>query len=116
MLALFATVKAWCFRARASRLNHEAWLLEHCASRRVSMEPYLVHLTGHTEMFARVQDSGVWFIHVLEGRMQFRYGDTLYELGAGDSLTYKASVAHGTEQVIEALVSYLCVHSDKRED
>lgn len=104
------------FSRKGGRLNHEAWLLGHCASRRVSMEPYLVRLTGRTELFPRVQDSGVWFIHVLEGRMEFRYGDTLYQLGAGDSLTYEASVPHGTEQVVEAPVSYLCVHSDKRED
>jgi len=104
------------FSRKGRRLDHDAWLLGHCASRRVSMEPYLVRLTERTEMFPRVQDSGVWFIHVLEGRIQFRYGDALYELAVGDSLTYEASVPHGTEQVLEAPVSYLCVHSDKRED
>ena len=103
------------FSRKGRRMNHQAWLLGHCASRRVSVEPYLVRLTAKGEMFPRVQDSGVWFIHVLEGRMLFRYGDSLYELGPGDSLTYESSVPHGTDKVLQAPVSFLCVHSDRRD-
>ena len=66
-------------------------------------------------MFPRAQDSGVWFIHVTRGRMQFRYGDALYEMGPGDSLTYDASAPHGTERLLDTPVSFICVHADRRE-
>ena len=44
----------------------------------------------------------------------FRYGDTLYRLGPGDSLTYDADAPHGTEKLLEVPVTFLCVHADSR--
>ena len=99
---------------RGRHIDHEFRLIGHSANRRVAFEPYLVRLTGGAEAFPRIQDSGVWFIHVLEGKLVFRYGDNLYRLGPGDSLTYDAESPHGTERLLEVPVTYLCIHADSR--
>ena len=65
----------------------------------MSFEPYLVRLTESAEVFPRKLESGVWFMHVLEGELVYRYGDNLYTLGPGDSLTYDADSPHGIETV-----------------
>ena len=96
-------------------VRHHFSLIGHSASPRVAVEPYLVRLDGDTEVFPRRQDTGVWFIHMLEGRLVFRYGDQLYRLNEGDSLTYDAEAPHGIDEVITKPVTFLCVHADRRE-
>ena len=100
---------------RGPKAGHEYWLLGHSANNRVSVEPYLVKLTKTTEVFPRAQNSGVWFMHLLEGRIEFRYGDNIYALGPGDSLTYDADAPNGVERLVELPVTYLCVHADRRD-
>jgi transcriptional regulator with XRE-family HTH domain len=100
---------------RGLKSGHEYWLLGHSANNRVSFEPYLVKLTKMTEVFPRAQNSGVWFMHMLEGRIEFRYGDNIYALGPGDSLTYDADAPNGVERLVELPVTYLCVHADRRD-
>lgn len=100
---------------RAPKAGHEYWLLGHSANNRVSFEPYLVKLTKKSEVFPRAQNSGVWFMHMLEGSIEFRYGDNVYLLRPGDSLTYDADAPNGVERLIDLPISYLCVHADRRD-
>lgn len=101
---------------RGPKAGHEYWLLGHSANNRVSLEPYLVKLTRKTEVFPRAQNSGVWFMHMLEGRIEFRYGDNIYVLSPGDSLTYDAAAPNGVERLVDLPVAYLCVHADRRDN
>jgi transcriptional regulator with XRE-family HTH domain len=95
--------------------GHDYWLIGHSANERVALEPYLVRLTAHESAYARKQETGVWFVHVLEGALVYGFGDRHYHLAAGDSLTYDAESPHGIEHVVELPVSFLCVHADRRE-
>lgn len=101
---------------KGRHVGHEFWLLGHTANNRVSVEPYLVRLMSSSEIFPRYQNSGVWFLHMLEGKMVFRYGDILYELSKGDSLMHDADGPHGPEELIEAPVTFILVHSDQRRN
>lgn len=101
---------------RGPKAGHEYWLLGHSANNRVSFEPYLVRLNKRAEVFPRAQNSGVWFMHMLEGRIEFRYGDNIYTLGPGDSLTYDADAPNGVESLVEVPATYLCVHADRRDN
>lgn len=100
---------------RHQAAGHDYKLIGHSANARVSFEPYMVHLTQASEIFPRKQEAGVWFIHMLAGRMVYRFGDNLYSLRAGDSLTYDADAPHGIERVEVFPATYLCAHADKRD-
>jgi transcriptional regulator with XRE-family HTH domain len=95
--------------------GHDYQLIGHSANARVSFEPYLVQLTEDGEVFPRKQESGVWFIHMLAGRLVYRFGDNLYAMSSGDSLTYDADAPHGIERVEEFPATYLCAHADRRD-
>jgi transcriptional regulator with XRE-family HTH domain len=100
---------------RGRSIDHDYRLIGHSANSRMALEPYLVRLTGETEVFPRTQETGVWFLHVLEGEMVYRYGDKLYPLTAGDSLTYDADAPHGIDEVRQPPVTFLCIHADRRD-
>ena len=100
---------------RHQTAGHEYRLVGHSANERVSFAPYMVQLTETTEVFPRKQETGVWFIHMLAGRLVYRFGDNLYPLGPGDSLTYDADAPHGIERVEEFPATYLCAHADRRD-
>jgi len=99
---------------KGRHVGHEFWLLGHTANNRVSVIPYLVTLTHDAEVFPRYQNTGVWFLHMLEGEMIFRYGDALYQLSKGDSLMHDADAPHGPERLIKTPATFILVHSDQR--
>ncbi|RYH43086.1 MAG: XRE family transcriptional regulator [Alcaligenaceae bacterium] len=84
-------------------------LLGHLLSGQMFVEPYLVQLDGDAQPYASFQHSGQKFIHLLAGRLQYRYGARLIELASGDSLLFDASAVHGVELILERPVSYLSV-------
>lgn len=100
---------------RVGESGHEYWLVGHSANERVALEPYLVRLTAPDEAYARKQETGVWFIHVLEGEVVYRFGEHRYRLAAGDSLTYDADAPHGIDHVPLLPATFLCVHADRRD-
>lgn len=95
-------------------VDHRFRLLGHASGRHVVLEPYEVVLTGNSEVFPRYQSSGIWFVHMLEGRMKFRCGSEDFLLSAGDSLTYDADIPNGPLELIDTPVRYLCVRADTK--
>ena len=80
------------------------------------MEPYLVTLSDASDVFPWFQHSGVEFLHVLEGEMDYRYGDQTYPLGPGDSLFFDAEAVHGPETLRKLPIRFLAIISyAKRE-
>ena len=49
------------------------------------------------------------FIYMLEGRIEYRHGQHTYVLAPGDSLTFRGSVPHGPEKLIELPIRFLAV-------
>lgn len=84
-------------------------LLGHLLSGQMFVEPYLVEIDGNAQPYASFQHPGQKFIHLLAGRLVYRYGPRLIELSAGDSLLFDASAVHGVEGIQERPVSYLSV-------
>lgn len=93
-------------------MDHKFRLLGHTSNSYVVVEPYEVVLTEKTEVYPRYQGSGVWFMHVLEGTMNFKCGSEYFLLSAGDSLTHDADTPHGPVELIDTPVRYLCVRAD----
>lgn len=66
-------------------------------------------LTDESEVFQRFQHPGTEFIHLLEGRFEYRHGKQLYPMGPGDSLTLKGDVPHGPERLIKLPIRMLSI-------
>jgi transcriptional regulator with XRE-family HTH domain len=94
---------------RGTKRGHTYHLLAAERGPRRSFEPFLVTLTDESEVFQRFQHPGTEFIHVLEGRLEYRHGKHTYALGPGDSLTFKADIPHGPERLIRLPIRMLSI-------
>ncbi len=92
---------------RGTRAGHLYHLLGHSVGHRTSVEPYLITLTEKSEVFPLFQHSGTEFIYVLEGRVIYRHGSQIYDMGPGDSLFFDSDVPHGPEELVALPVRML---------
>jgi len=94
-----------------TRAGHHYRLLGHIGSNDsgVVMEPYLITLTSESDRFPTFQHEGLEFLYMLEGTVEYRHGEKLYLLEAGDSLVFDADAPHGPERLIELPALYLSI-------
>ena len=84
-------------------------LLGHLLSGNLFVEPYLVTLLPEAEPYVTFQHPGIKFLHLLTGRVSYRYGCRVVKLAPADSLQFDATALHGIEAIEEGPVSYLSV-------
>lgn len=84
-------------------------LLGHLLSGNLFVEPYLVRLDEGARPYVSFQHPGLKFIYMVSGRVSYRYGAKLVDIGSGDALLFEASALHGIDVIHEQPVSYLCV-------
>jgi transcriptional regulator with XRE-family HTH domain len=89
--------------------GHGYELLGHPLSGNLFVEPYKVTLISSAKPCTSFQHTGVEFLHVLSGAMNYRYGDRTYALRQGDSLLFDASAMHGPESFEATPITYLSV-------
>ena len=96
-----------------TRANHQYKLLGHIGSNAsgVIVEPYLITLTDRSDLFPTFQHGGIEMIYMLEGRVTYRHGDSLFELAPGDTLFFDADAPHGPEELTDLPARYLAVIS-----
>lgn len=96
-----------------TRANHQYNLLGHIGANTsgVIVEPYLITLTDQSDVFPTFQHGGIEMIYMLEGVVDYRYGDTSYRLEPGDTLFFDADAPHGPENLAELPARYLSVIS-----
>ncbi|MFA9459542.1 helix-turn-helix domain-containing protein [Thiohalorhabdus sp. Cl-TMA] len=94
---------------RGTDKGHTYRLLAHRRGPRQNFEPFLVTLDDASEVFPTFSHPGTEFLHFLEGRMVYRVGNELFEVGPGDSLTFEGEVAHGPEALLEVPIRFLSV-------
>ena len=90
-------------------------LLGHQLSGNLFVEPYLVTLLPEAQPYVTFQHPGIKFLHLLNGRVAYRYGAKVVKLAPGDSLQFDATALHGIETIEEGPVSYLSVVFMMRE-
>lgn len=56
-----------------------------------------------------LQHPGVKFLYLLSGRLTYRYGARVVDLGAGDSLLFDGTILHGIEATDTQPAVYLSV-------
>lgn len=73
------------------------------------LEPLLVTLTEDSEVFPLFQHGGTELLYMLEGKMEYGYGDARYLLERGDTLQFVGEVTHGPRELIELPVRFLTI-------
>ena len=96
-----------------TRAGHQYNLLGHIGSNssNVIVEPYLITLTGESDVFATFQHDGIELLYMLEGEVEYRYGDNIFLLQPGDSLFFDADAPHGPENLVKLPARYLSIIS-----
>ena len=54
-------------------------------------------------------------IYVLEGEAIYRYGDRLFRIGTGDSLSFDAEQRYGVQEVLSPRIRFLSVQAERRK-
>ena len=96
-----------------TRANHQYNLLGHIGSNAsgVIVEPYLITLSDTSDVFPTFQHGGIETIYMLEGEVDYRHGDAVYNLRPGDTLFFDADAPHGPERLIKLPARYLSIIS-----
>lgn len=96
-----------------TRAGHQYNLLGHIGANDsgVIVEPYLITLSSTSDTFETFQHGGLETIYLLKGAVDYRHGDSVYELRAGDTLFFDADAPHGPETLVELPAVYLSVIS-----
>jgi transcriptional regulator with XRE-family HTH domain len=94
---------------RGTKRGHTYHLLAADRGPRRVFEPFLVTLTDKSEVFQRFEHPGTEFLHVLEGRIEYRHGKHTYMLGPGDSLTFRGEIPHGPERLVRLPIRMLSI-------
>lgn len=96
---------------RGTRAGHQYNLLGHIGSNSsgVIMEPYLITLSGESDVFPMFQHDGMEFLYMLEGEISYRHGQDIYQMQPGDSLFFDADAPHGPEVLTRLPARYLSI-------
>ena len=96
-----------------TRANHQYNLLGHIGtnSSGVIVEPYLITLSAESDRIPTFQHGGIETIYMLEGEVDYRHGDQVFALKAGDTLFFDADAPHGPEVLVKLPARYLSVIS-----
>jgi transcriptional regulator with XRE-family HTH domain len=93
---------------RGTRSGHHYRLLGSSMRKNVSLEPYIVYLTKRSEVFPIFQHSGLEFIYMLEGEMDYHHNGATYNLRSGDSLFFETDAPHGPEKLVTVPIRFIC--------
>jgi transcriptional regulator with XRE-family HTH domain len=94
---------------RGTRRGHTYHLLAYDQGPRKQVEPFLITMDDASEVFPTFTHPGTEFIYMLEGSIEYRHGRSTYLLEPGDSLTFKGSIPHGPERLIQVPIRFLAV-------
>tara|TARA_R110002167_G_scaffold9121_10_gene41588 strand:- start:1837 stop:2433 length:597 start_codon:yes stop_codon:yes gene_type:complete len=94
---------------RGTDKGHTYQLLTYQRGGKKIFEPFLISMDDLSEVFPTFSHPGQEFIYLLSGQLIYRHGNQLYEMEAGDSLTFDAEVPHGPEKLIEVPIKLLSV-------
>ena len=94
---------------RGTRRGHTYHLLAYDQGPKKTFEPFLITMDDASEVFPTFEHPGTEFIHMLEGRIEYRHGQHTYMLERGDSLTFRGDIPHGPERLLELPIHFLSI-------
>lgn len=94
---------------RGTSKGHTYHLLAYGQGPRKAFEPFLISMDDESETFPTFEHPGTEFIHMLEGRIEYRHGRQTYVLGPGDSITFSGEIPHGPERLLLLPIRFLSI-------
>jgi transcriptional regulator with XRE-family HTH domain len=94
---------------RGTRRGHTYHLLAYDQGPKKSFEPFLITMDDASEVFPTFEHPGTEFIHMLQGRIEYRHGQHTYMLEPGDSLTFRGDIPHGPERLLDLPIHFLSI-------
>ena len=94
---------------RGTKCGHTYHLLAYDQGPTKLFEPFLITMDDASEVFPTFEHPGVEFIYMLEGKIEYRHGQSTYQLVPGDSLTFRGDIPHGPEKLIELPIRFLAI-------
>ncbi|MGC4406123.1 XRE family transcriptional regulator [Methyloversatilis sp. MC4-4] len=94
---------------RGTRSGHTYHLLSYHQGPTKLFEPFLITIEQESETFPVFEHPGTEFIYMLEGRIEYRHGKTVYDLQPGDALTFDGNVPHGPEKLTQVPIRFLSI-------
>lgn len=94
---------------RGTKSGHTYHLLAYDQGPQKTFEPFLITLEDPGEEFTAFEHPGTEFIHMLEGRLEYRVGNETYLLEPGDSLTFRGEIPHRPEKMHTTPIRFLAI-------
>lgn len=94
---------------RGTKVGHVYQLLGAVLRGEVVVEPYLITLNEDAVAYTGFRHSGIEFLYMLDGEVDYRHGSENYHLRPGDSLLFDSSALHGPDHLSGAVVRYLSI-------
>lgn len=95
---------------RGTKVGHVYELLGHAlGGGDVTVEPFLITLREDAAPYMAFQHDGIELIYMLTGRVGYRHGGDVYDLGPGDALMFDSAAPHGPELLHELPMTYLSI-------
>ena len=92
-----------------TKIGHQYYLLGQDVGKDFATAPHLITFTDETETFPLFQHTGVEFIYMLEGDMDYQLDGKDYNLVPGTSLFFEADVPHGPVNLNKLPIKFLSV-------
>lgn len=94
---------------RGTKRGHTYHLLAYDQGPTKLFEPFLITMDDASEVFPTFEHPGVEFIYMLEGKIEYRHGQSTYLLEPGDTLTFRGDIPHGPERLVELPIRFLAI-------
>lgn len=94
---------------RGTEKGHTYQLLNYQRGSKKTFEPFLVTMDDLSEVFPTFSHPGEEMIYLVKGQLVYRHGNSLYEMEAGDALTFDAEIPHGPETLVKVPIQLLSI-------
>lgn len=93
---------------RGTKSGHTYHLLAYEQGPNKLFEPFLISLE-EAEEFSEFEHSGIEFLYMLEGKVEYIVGDEVFVLEPGDSLTFNAELPHRPGNFLKIPIRFLAI-------
>ncbi len=93
---------------RGTKSGHTYHLLAYEQGPNKVFEPFLISLE-EAEEFSAFEHTGIEFIYMIEGEVEYLVGDETFVLEPGDSLTFNAEMPHRPGKQLQTPIRYLAI-------
>lgn len=94
---------------KGTRHGHVYRLLSYDRGPGKAFESFYITMDKDSDTYPRFRHPGTEFIYMLRGAMDYRHGEDIFRINAGDSLTFSGQVVHGPEKLFSDEIHLLCM-------